>query len=112
MDFERIGQNISEDIKLKPAFSNTYLLRCSLLEKYDENDKLRLYKIGRAIYHLVQRRGFKTSRKSGKSSFAKNEELEKLKQENPDTNCTSITRQIAKRKQTNQSKWCNSKKVF
>jgi CRISPR-associated endonuclease Csn1 len=40
-----------------------------------------LYKVGRAMYHLVQRRGFKTSRKSGKSSFAKNEELERLKEE-------------------------------
>lgn len=84
MDFERIGKDISEEIKLKPAFANTYLLRCNLLEKSVEDDGLRLYKIGRAMYHLVQRRGFKTSRKSGKSSFAKNEELEKLKEEKPD----------------------------
>lgn len=90
MDFERIGQNVSEEVKLKPAFPNTYLLRCSLLEKYDDTDNLRLYKIGRAMYHLVQRRGFKTSRKSGKSSFAKNEELEKLKQENPEIQIAQV----------------------
>jgi len=90
MDFERIGQDISEEEKLKPEFSNTYLLRCFLLEKYDENDKLRLYKVGRAMYHLVQRRGFKTSRKSGKSSFAKNEELERLKEENPDIQIAQV----------------------
>ena len=83
MDFERITKDVSEEIKLKSAFDNTYLLRCNLLKKFDENDNLRLYKIGRAMYHLVQRRGFKTSRKSGKSSYAKNEELERLKEENP-----------------------------
>ncbi|MDR1761203.1 MAG: hypothetical protein LBR55_02010, partial [Bacteroidales bacterium] len=41
-------------------------------------------KIGRALYHLVQRRGFKSSRKSGQSAYAKNEDIEKLKEENPD----------------------------
>jgi hypothetical protein len=40
MDFERIGQDVSEEEKLKSEFSNTYLLRCFLLEKYNENDKL------------------------------------------------------------------------
>lgn len=73
MDFEKIGKKYIENEKLKPAFRNPYELRCELIEKYDENDIHRLYKIGRALYHLVQRRGFKTSRKSGKSGYGENE---------------------------------------
>lgn len=90
MDFESIGKEKDENTKLKPAFENTYLLRSSLLENIDETDKNRLYKIGRACYHLVQRRGFKTSRKGGKSGYAKNEELEKLKVENPSIQISQI----------------------
>lgn len=90
MDFESIGKEKDESTKLKPAFENTYLLRSSLLENIDETDKNRLYKIGRACYHLVQRRGFKTSRKGGKSGYAKNEELEKLKVENPSIQISQI----------------------
>ena len=90
MDFESIGKAKDENTKLKPAFENTYLLRSSLLENIDEQDKDRLYKIGRACYHLVQRRGFKTSRKSGKSGYAKNEELEKIKEENPSIQISQV----------------------
>jgi CRISPR-associated endonuclease Csn1 len=90
MDFDSIGNEKDKTIKLKPAFENIYLLRSSLLETIDETDKNRLYKIGRACYHLVQRRGFKTSRKSGKSGYAKNEELEKLKEENPTIQISQI----------------------
>jgi CRISPR-associated endonuclease Csn1 len=90
MDFESIGEEKDENTKLKPAFENTYLLRSSLLENIDETDKNRLFKIGRAFYHLVQRRGFKTSRKGGKSGYAKNEELEKLKVENPSIQISQI----------------------
>ncbi|MEI6766504.1 MAG: type II CRISPR RNA-guided endonuclease Cas9 [Bacteroidota bacterium] len=90
MDFESIGKEKDENTKLKPAFENTYLLRSSLLENIDETDKNRLFKIGRACYHLVQRRGFKTSRKGGKSGYAKNEELEKLKVEKPSIQISQI----------------------
>lgn len=90
MDFDSIGKEKEESIKLKPAYNNTYLLRSSLLKNIDESDKNRLYKIGRACYHLVQRRGFKTSRKSGKSGYAKNEELEKLKIENPSVQISQV----------------------
>lgn len=84
MDFERIEKNIPEEIKLNPEFANTYFLRTNLLENVNLTDKNRLYKIGRAFYHLVQRRGFKTSRKSGKSTFADNELFKKFKEAHPD----------------------------
>lgn len=43
--------------------SNPYVLRrCGLDEKLD------LYAFGRTLYHLAQRRGFKSNRKSGKAS--------------------------------------------
>ncbi|HOY30969.1 MAG TPA: HNH endonuclease domain-containing protein [Bacteroidales bacterium] len=63
---------------------NPYDLRCELLENEEENDNLKKLKTGRAFYHLVQRRGFKSSRKSGQSAYAKNEDIEKLKSEKPD----------------------------
>lgn len=84
MDFNRIGKDIDASIKLKPAFSNTYELRADLLENKSDNDETRLYKIGRAFYHLVQRRGFKTSRKSGNTSYANNELFKKFKEAHPD----------------------------
>lgn len=89
MDFDKIGKE-SADEKLKPEYANTYLLRCSLLEENNNSGSNRLYKIGRAFYHLVQRRGFRTSRKSGKSSFGTNEYLEKALQENPDLKASQI----------------------
>ncbi|NII28361.1 hypothetical protein HB364_24980 [Pseudoflavitalea sp. X16] len=84
MDFERIGKNIDPDVKLKPAYANTYMLRSDLIENVNESDPLRLYKIGRSFYHLVQRRGFKTSRKSGTTSYANNELFKKFKETYPD----------------------------
>lgn len=81
MDFNRIGKDI-EGVKLKPAFTNTYALRVDLLE--NEDDTNNRTKIGRAFYHLVQRRGFKTSRKSGTTSYANNELFKKFKEAHPD----------------------------
>ena len=89
MDFEKIGHDWNSE-KLKPAYINTYALRVDLLERYDQNDPLRLLKIGRAFYHLVQRRGFKTSRKSGKSTYGENEYLEKIIKENPEWKTAQI----------------------
>jgi CRISPR-associated endonuclease Csn1 len=82
MDFEKIGQN-TNSVKLKPAFQNPYILRASLLENHDITDNLRLYKIGRAFYHLAQRRGFRTSRKSGKSTYGDNEYIETVLTDKP-----------------------------
>lgn len=84
MDFKRIGKSVDAGIKLKPAYTNTYFLRAVLLEENKENEDFNLYKIGRAFYHLVQRRGFKTSRKSGVTSYANNELFKKFKETYPD----------------------------
>lgn len=89
MDFSKIGKEWKGE-KLKPEFTNTYELRINLLENYDENDPNRLLKIGRAFYHLVQRRGFKTSRKSGKSAYGENEYLENKLKENPEWKASQI----------------------
>lgn len=50
----------------KPDFSSPYQLRRLLItEKIDLTIQENRYKIGRALYHIAQRRGFKSSRKSG-----------------------------------------------
>lgn len=90
MDFDKIGKEHIEGEKIKPQFENPYILRCHLIENQYDLNQLTRYKIGRAFYHLVQRRGFKTSRKSGKSSYAKNEELEILKENNPNIQISQV----------------------
>jgi CRISPR-associated endonuclease Csn1 len=75
MDFNKDG---------KADFRNPYELRCDLIENVDETDSSRLLKIGRALYHLVQRRGFKSNRKNGKSAYGENEYFIKFKEKHPD----------------------------
>lgn len=70
--------------KDKPIRKSPYDLRCELIESFEKNEQTRKYKIGRALYHLVQRRGFKTSRKSGKSSYGESELLKKFYEKYPD----------------------------
>jgi CRISPR-associated endonuclease Csn1 len=89
MDFNRIGEE-KNCVKLRPEFENPYVLRASLLEMLDEDDENRLYKIGRAFYHLVQRRGFRTSRKNGKSAYGNNEYLENVLQNKPEWKVSQI----------------------
>ena len=72
------------DLDGKLDYTNPYELRCELLEKYNKNDINRLYKIGRAFYHLVQRRGFKTSRKNDKTTYADNILFKKFREKHPD----------------------------
>src|SRR5690606_31796903 len=49
-----------------PDFSSPYQLRRLLVtEKLDLSITENRYKIGRALYHIAQRRGFKSSRKQG-----------------------------------------------
>ena len=81
MDFDGDG---------KVHFENPYLLRCSLLEKYNADDKLQLHKIGRALYNLVQRRGFKSSRKSGNSSYGENEYFKQKRIQHPEWETAQI----------------------
>lgn len=69
------------DVKEKKSIrKNPYDLRCELIKDEEQNEYLKKLKIGRALYHLVQRRGFKSSRKNGKSAYAENEELNKRKE--------------------------------
>ena len=50
----------------KPDFSSPYQLRRLLItEKLDLSINENRYKVGRALYHIAQRRGFKSSRKQG-----------------------------------------------
>lgn len=68
----------------KTIRKSPYDLRCELMEKFEDEEQTRKYKIGRSLYHLVQRRGFKTSRKSGKSSYGESEILKKFYEKYPD----------------------------
>lgn len=59
MDFDNDGQS---------DFSSPYQLRAYLADnKIDLSERENRYKIGRVLYHMAVRRGFKSSRKSGKN---------------------------------------------
>lgn len=92
--FEHKGL-IEKNHEGKPSYirKSPYDLRCELIERFEFNEELRKHKIGRALYHLAQRRGFKTSRKSGKSGYAKNEEIEKAKAENEELQLSQFINQ-------------------
>lgn len=48
----------------KPDYTSPYQLRTELVElKIDLSKEIDRYKLGRALYHIAQRRGFKSSRK-------------------------------------------------
>lgn len=52
----------------KPDYTSPYQLRRELItQKLNLSNKEDRYKIGRALYHIAQRRGFKSSRKTGKN---------------------------------------------
>jgi len=81
MDDKYFGnKGISENGK--EIRKSPYDLRCELLESFIEKDIERNYRIGRALYHLCQRRGFKSSRKGGKSAFKPDETFDKAVKEN------------------------------
>ena len=54
------------DMDLKNDYTSPYQLRKRLVEEKVES-KTSKYEIGRALYHIAQRRGFKSSRKHGKN---------------------------------------------
>lgn len=87
--FEQKG--ISEHNKL--IRKNPYDLRFELIEAEEQNEFIKRQKVGRALYHLVQRRGFKSSRKSGKSAYAENTELEKIKSENSNFHIATLAKE-------------------
>lgn len=89
MDPSYFGDN-GMSKKNKPIRKSPYDLRSELIVKFEENEQLRKYKIGRALYHLAQRRGFKTSRKSGKSTYAENKVIEEKKKENTNYHIANV----------------------
>jgi CRISPR-associated endonuclease Csn1 len=97
MDEKYFGHSglIDKNHEGKPSYrrKSPYDLRCELIEAFEKNEELRKFKTGRALYHLAQRRGFKTSRKSGKSGYAKNEKIEKAKEENNDLQLSQFINQ-------------------
>jgi CRISPR-associated endonuclease Csn1 len=88
MDKEYFGHNgiIESNHDGKPSYKrkSPYNIRCELLTGFESDETKRKNKIGRALYHLVQRRGFKTSRKSGKSSYGESELLKKFYEKYPE----------------------------
>lgn len=77
----------------KPIRKNPYDLRFELINGKEQNEFIKRQKVGRALYHLVQRRGFRSSRKSGKSTYAENSELEKIKSENPNFHIATLAKE-------------------
>ncbi len=73
MDNEKFNQWIKLDFNLdgKPDYRSPYQLRRELIEtKLNLDVDEDKYKIGRALYHIAQRRGFRSSRKIGKNEKA------------------------------------------
>lgn len=47
----------------KPDYTNPYELRAEIMQKqFDFNSEIDRYKLGRILYHIAQRRGFKSSK--------------------------------------------------
>ena len=68
LENEKFNQWIKLDFNFdkKPDYTSPYQLRKELIEKpLDLSDRETRYKIGRAFYHIAQRRGFQSSRKLG-----------------------------------------------
>lgn len=58
----------------KPDYSSPYQLRAELMERqFDFDNQEDRYKFGRAIYHIAQRRGFKSSKGETKDEQEENE---------------------------------------
>ncbi|MCX8081579.1 MAG: hypothetical protein N3F09_10125, partial [Bacteroidia bacterium] len=82
----------------KPIRKSPYDLRCELLNTFIEDEINRKLMIGRALYHLAQRRGFKSSRKSGKSTYAENKEIEEKKKQDPNYHIATLANETLKTK--------------
>lgn len=80
----------------KPDYTSPYQLRKELAEtKLDFTEEINRFKLGRALYHIAQRRGFKSSRKS--ADDVKEEEVDII-----DDNETTL--QKSEQKKTNKLK--------
>ena len=58
----------------KPDYTSPYQLRAELMDKqFDFSEQIDRYKLGRALYHIAQRRGFKSSKGETLKSQEENE---------------------------------------
>lgn len=78
------------DLDGKVDYLNPYILKSELTEN-EITDASKLYKIGRAMYHLTQRRGFK-SNSLNKSSYGENQYFKKFYEKHPDKNDWTVSR--------------------
>lgn len=82
----------------KPDYTSPYQLRKELAEtKLDFNIDENRFKLGRALYHIAQRRGFKSSRKGADDTKEKETEVDTV-----DENVTTVQR--SEQKKTNKLK--------
>jgi CRISPR-associated endonuclease Csn1 len=80
----------------KPDYKSPYQLRKELAEvRLDFSDEINRYKLGRALYHIAQRRGFKSSRKG--TDVAKEQEIERIEE-------NEVTLQKSEQKKTDKLK--------
>ena len=86
------GQKGTSD-NMKPIRKTPYDLRYELIDIEEQNEDIKKQKLGRALYHFAQRRGFKSSRKNGKSRYAENSELEKIKSGNPNFHIATLAKE-------------------
>jgi len=87
------GEKASSE-KGRSERKNPYDLRYELIRYKEKNEAAGKLKIGRALYHLVQRRGFRSNRKNGKSVYAENEELQHLKSEDEHFHIATLAKQM------------------
>lgn len=63
----------------KPDYINPYELRAEIMQKqFDFNEEINRYKLGRILYHITQRRGFKSSKGETLKELSENEINEDL----------------------------------
>lgn len=87
-ELQAIGFLPKDEKELTSLFlknNNPYELR-----KKGLDDKLEPYQFGRVLYHLCQRRGFKSNRKSGQSKDEVKKEAGELQQKIDAANCRTI----------------------
>ncbi|MCX7742925.1 MAG: hypothetical protein N2167_00020 [Flavobacteriales bacterium] len=90
------GMSTNKRNEPKPIRKSPYDLKCELLNTFIEDEINRKLMIGRALYHLAQRRGFKSSRKSGKSTYAENKEIEEKKKQYPNYHIATLANETLK----------------
>ncbi len=82
----------------KSDYTSPFQLRAELMNRqFDLNDKIERYKLGRALYHIAQRRGFKSSKgtslkdlKDDKISFSSDDDISLVLQKSEEQKSSKI----------------------